>query len=235
VFYSREKKLLFLHVPKTGGLSIINTLRKTLGIRLEASEKKLNTPLGHESQSLVDFKATKIEPNSFFSFAFVRNPYSRAVSMYNHIRARRFKNRCWYASLTFNAFCCDLEAVFDQYSELKYAQGRTMEYISSLNSGRWPNTLSDTKCLGQYWWMSMPMSEVLDGTLDFIGRFESLQADFDVVCKELGLNCTKLRHDNRSRLLRIKPYSAYYSSRDRRIIEKVYEKDFELFDYSLQA
>lgn len=229
--YSREKKLLFLHVPKTGGSSILLTLRRRLGVVLEEAICTTDTPLGPPCCSLVDFEASGIRPEEHFSFAFVRDPYSRAVSLYHHIRSRRYRNGHWLSFPSFDRFCRDLEDVHGRYSDLRYRRGADIARIGSMCSGKWPDNLGDTPCLSRYWWMSLPMSEFLDKPLDFIGRFESLQRDFGEVCSRANLPPTRLCHTGKSRLLKVKSCGAHYSTTGRRIVEKVYRRDFERFGY----
>ena len=83
MWYPRDRKFLFLHVPKTGGSSVKNALTKRHKARLEEPRKKYRTRIGHESFSSVDFKASGIDPKTFFSFAFVRcvRPQSKRYCM----------------------------------------------------------------------------------------------------------------------------------------------------------
>lgn len=69
---SIEKKILFIHIPKTGGVSINRTLLNSLGG-------------GHKSY--IEYKR-EIEENIFnelFIFSFVRNPVDRFLSAYNFL------------------------------------------------------------------------------------------------------------------------------------------------------
>lgn len=65
--------------------------------------------------------------------------------------------------------------------------------------------------------------------LDFIGRYESLQADFDAVCDRLALPKATLPHRNRSE------HDAYQNLLDNELADALwqrYEKDFVAFNYS---
>ena len=65
--------------------------------------------------------------------------------------------------------------------------------------------------------------------VDFIGRFESLNQDFDYVCKKIGRECNKLLHNNKSER---KHYSEYYNSFTMNLIGDVYKRDIDYFNYS---
>ena len=81
--------------------------------------------------------------------------------------------------------------------------------------------------------LARPQSELLtDSTgniaLDFVGRYESLQADFDFVCRQVGLDAVGLERKNASKH---KPYAAYYDDELRTAVNHVYQDDLTRFDY----
>lgn len=65
--------------------------------------------------------------------------------------------------------------------------------------------------------------------LDFIGRFENLEEDFNEVCKNLNIPHISLPH-------RIKgsseDYTEYYSSEAKKMIADIYQEEIDLFNYS---
>lgn len=80
--------------------------------------------------------------------------------------------------------------------------------------------------------------------VDFVGRFEQLQLDFDHVGSMLGFTETTLPHVNSSvkkKLLdkvnifkkskKRTKYTDYYDSESRKIVERMYLKDIETFGY----
>jgi hypothetical protein len=93
--------------------------------------------------------------------------------------------------------------------------------------------------------------------VDFVGRYESLQADFDTVCARLGIPPTPLPHENRSlaekpRIRTVKElttalrrwlwnlerrhtfphYTQYYDDESREFVAQLFRKDIETFEYS---
>ena len=64
--------------------------------------------------------------------------------------------------------------------------------------------------------------------MDFIGRFESLQEDFDELCVKLGFNPTILPHMMKGRY---NDYSHLWTPETREIVTNYYSKDFEEFKY----
>lgn len=101
----------------------------------------------------------------------------------------------------------------------------------------------------------MPQTEMLydsDGNLlvDFVGKFEHLNRDFEQVCKQLGFDDSSLSHinssDKKSRELRrkfrnfihrngeanLRKYVDFYDDETREFVSTLYRKDIENFGYS---
>lgn len=66
--------------------------------------------------------------------------------------------------------------------------------------------------------------------LDFIGRFESLEKDFENLCHLLGVQVL-LPHKN---YLPKKPFQEYYTRETRDMIHEVCEQDIDTFGYSFE-
>lgn len=64
--------------------------------------------------------------------------------------------------------------------------------------------------------------------VDYIGRYENLQNDFLVLCKRIGIESTRLPVTNSSVH---NNYQLYYNNRTKRLIERAYQEDIELFKY----
>ena len=63
--------------------------------------------------------------------------------------------------------------------------------------------------------------------VDFIGRFERLEADFQLICARLGVSASlpKLNVSN------TRPYREFYTERTRKLVQQALEPDISLFGY----
>ena len=64
--------------------------------------------------------------------------------------------------------------------------------------------------------------------INFIGKFEKLQKDFNIICEQIGILQTKLTHEHRSNR---KHYTEYYDDETKQIVSEKYAKDIKYFGY----
>jgi len=67
--------------------------------------------------------------------------------------------------------------------------------------------------------------------VDFIGRFESLSEEIDLLMQQLSLPPLKIQHRNKSHK---NPWNEFYCLESKRIIEELYAEDFSYFNYELE-
>ncbi len=190
-----ELRCIFVHIPKTGGISVARSLFGHLGG-------------GHQTVQDYQILFGPFVFRRYFKFTFVRNPYSRLVSAYNFLKSGGFDevDRQWSINHlspydSFKDFVCDW--VNDSSVWTKHHFRPQYSYVCDNGHG--------------------PM-------VDFVGRFERLQHDFDYVCKRLGRS-TELLHAN-SMATNTGNYREYYCDETQAIVADVYRRDFEIFGYS---
>lgn len=137
--------------------------------------------------------------NHYFKFAFVRNPYDRAVSEFVYIRSRP-----------------DLL----KYLGMSQADSFTkfLQLILHREHTHWRPQVD------------FITDERQNQIVDFVGRVESFDNDFKVVCREIGLAFPSSPLPNANAGAR-GPYRDYYTWQDRRILKRIYREDFERFNY----
>jgi hypothetical protein len=203
---SYQKGFIFIHVFKVAGSSIETALdpyayKITLWERiLRKAARQLNLPLyykWHHFTRHVDAREVKakLPPavyDSFFKFAFVRNPWDWLVSGYHYI----LQNPSHYQH--------DLVKSFSGFPEFVESQlfDRTQKYLLTDAEGHL--------------------------IVDFVGRYENLQADFQQACQIIGITAV-LPHTNPSSH---RPYRDYYDIETRQRVAEIYGEDIEFFGYT---
>jgi hypothetical protein len=137
----------------------------------------------------------------YFNFCFVRNPWSRFLSAYSYLRRGGRGSR---------GDSQDAK-IINQFENLK-------EF--SYNFDKIKNDFVDKHFYEQVYWV--------DDKVDFIGRFENLQEDFNIICDKIGISQQQLTHKNKSKH---KHYTEYYDDETREIVAEKYAKDIEYFGY----
>jgi hypothetical protein len=138
---------------------------------------------------------------SYFKFSFVRNPWDKAVSSFFYMRQLGLRREQSYAHK------------FSNFSDwIKY---HDKHFNKSFK-----------------WYMSPQIDELVDKkgniVVDFIGRFENFEKDFDFIKSKTGFP-NNLPHVNKSSHL---PWQYYYTSETFEIVKKMSQKDIKAFYYN---
>lgn len=78
----KERNVAFIHIPKTGGQSVREWLKKEKDFNIMPLNQR-NIDVKHPTYDLI--KKHYGEENIDFTFAVIRNPYARAQSLYKHL------------------------------------------------------------------------------------------------------------------------------------------------------
>jgi len=167
---SHKKNFIFIHVPKTGGNSLQNVLRKYSEDRIVCRNKNqdgverfgvVNPIYNTVKHSRLSHYRRAMPPRLFdgmMKFATVRNPWDMLVSGYLSPNQGSTK---WDPEV--------FEAMIERTPTLR-------DFIVADPSSRKP----------------------IDADVDFIMRFEHLEDDFREICRRLDIPFEKLPHRNKS-------------------------------------
>ena len=163
-------------------------------------EKAFGIPLQHKTALEKKKYLGDSKWYSKFSFAFVRNPWDKVVSHYSY----RYK--------TNQTGLADEEIDFNHWVKLAYLKKDTKYYDN-------PKMFMPQKD-----WISDESGEIL---VNFVGRFESFESDFNKICAKLDVssNLPHLKKSNRSH------YKNYYNQESTEIVRNFFRKDIEHFGY----
>lgn len=153
---------------------------------------------------------------NYFSFSFVRNPWERMVSLYcNKIVSPNRANKK-----------TGVDICFERYGDIFYAGMSFSEFVKNIVS--LDQTDLDPHIYPQHWRTCAIGTQNI--ILNFIGRFESINKDWRLVCKTSGLPFKKLEHKNKIR--RRCHYSYYYNTEIKNIVSQYWSTDINLFHYT---
>ena len=164
------------------------------------------TTYGHglRQKTFKYFKDSPEREASQFSFAFVRNPWDRLVSAYNYLSTGGSSSKD----------SKDYKRLFSTYKNFK---------SMILN---WHESYFDQIHFKPQWeWICDDNKNVI---VDFVGRYENLQQDYNTVCDNIMIPRHRLPHKNRNNH---KHYTTYYDDESQEIVATWYKIDIELFGY----
>lgn len=187
VHQGNHTDFIFIHINKTAGTSI----GRSLG---------LNRKAHLTVREVIDQVGNDIWKSSY-TFAFVRNPWSKVASHYR------------YRVKTNQSKLQDRPIPFEEWVRITYGENKDFYYYDV------PKMFQP-----QVEWMKNHHGEI---DIDFIGKFENLPRDFEIITHKIGLK-TELLHLNHTES---NHYRDYYCQETIDIVGSWFEEDVELFNY----
>jgi len=222
----REYSCLFVHVPKTAGQSVEQFFADKLGLDKKSRRQKLllgkNPDLGKGTEKLAHLSAAEYVDCGYLD-------------------ADEFK-RFFKFSFVRNPW----KRIVSEYLYRNYFHHRSFRdfLLNRLPAPGWDDRYRHI--LPQYDLLYDKNGKPL---VDFVGRFENLQSDFDKVCDQLGIEDSQLPHNNpsdkkgRNLKRRVRnwlylngentkeSYLDFYDAETIEIVGKLYRKDIDTFAY----
>lgn len=190
-----KHKCIFVHIPKAAGTSVLHALNGSGG-HLQRDHASVQTFIS----------ANRYLFDTYFSFAFVRHPFSRAQSSYQYLKNGGNKTTDIELAKFINDNYCDVNEFI----------------LKHLTSSRVANSL-----------LFKPQSSFIcdefnQVQVDFLGKFENLENDFAYVCKKLKISV----HLPKANMSSLKDHSCILNTESKQILHKIYADDFDVFGYS---
>lgn len=211
---SHRYKFLYVHIAKTGGTSARAALAQRIQLDPYRPLMFLCSKLSHFTGHKLGCKfprhakaiaAQEMLPRDFydslFKFAFVRNPWDLQVSSFHHLKRER--------------------------PHLLQGRDNFAEFLTyKLDSNRPYQYHIDTSIEHQADYVVDLHGKII---VDFIGRYERLQQDFDSACQRIGLAPMALPEKRRAKDRG--DYRRYYDDHTAALVARYFQRDIELFNY----
>tara|TARA_A100001015_G_scaffold74947_1_gene83181 strand:+ start:1094 stop:2683 length:1590 start_codon:yes stop_codon:yes gene_type:complete len=232
---SHKHKFIFVRPRKTAGTTMQNVLSKICGeddiITSGYDEGNRNIDKscwdGHPHPHLWDIKNLVGNDiwNDYYKFTFVRNPFDITVS-------RFFWNIIGKGQKGYDTTKEDFKRWFKEYTSTNIFHDAKYYSVNLA----YP-FLVDMNCMSQNNTPIYPSGKLNRAiNLDFVGRYENLQSDFNFVCDTLGLENLKLKDENtktKTRKNKIN-YKEWYDEKMVEVMYSCFEKDFDLLGYEFE-
>ncbi len=86
-------------------------------------------------------------------------------------------------------------------------------------------TINREQFLPQTHWVENPEGHI---SMNFVGRFENLQSDFDIVCQQVGKELVTLPHEVASKSV---DYREFYDLKSKQLVSEFYSRDIVEWGY----
>ena len=151
--------------------------------------------------------------NNYFKFTIVRNPWDRLFSAYTFMK----NGGMWFIDEMYGA------KYFNEFNDFN-------EFVSFLGNKSFKarQILKWLHFRPQSFFVNDPSTG--EALVNFVGKLESIQLDFDKVCSEIGIekkliNINKTKHSD---------YRDVYNSKSIDIVSNIYKEDIDNFNYDFE-
>ncbi|UKM63636.1 sulfotransferase family protein [Flavobacteriaceae bacterium GSB9] len=203
---SYTNNFVFIHIPKNAGTAI----SKSFGIETSKHNtvKEYISAMGEKKYG------------SMLSFAFVRNPFSRFISLYNYAR---MEESYYHSSINPD------KAIYGKHMDYDILKHASIEEAALLlKAGKLVHNPPHTQWHTQCFWLKDQNKNL---NVKYLGRFEDV--DFHLRnlrqllgCKEVRA-LSKLNASSKTTL----DYRGLIDKGTRAVLEDVYKEDLETFNY----
>jgi hypothetical protein len=178
------------------------SIKVALGVQPKGSVPgDLSNPYGFKHLPLPRNRI--FEFDNYFSFGFCRNPWDRIVSTWKN----------------FTTGPSRMQLLTQHWKIARPDQLSFQQFVYLINK-HWP-------IINHHWALQSEFLPVDKIKIGFIGRFESITESWNTTIKSRGIQ----RNLNHWYTTKHNHYSPYYDEETLRLVNKLYKKDIDLFDY----
>ncbi len=195
-----DYQCIFVHIPKTAGNSVSHVLNQ-----LPRESDNLSPKISKHAKAFeIKYLLGEELWEQYFSFAFVRNPWSLMVSCYH-----------WW---------------LQKAKDIKYHSGKAKQVAAMKDFNEFMQSKFGRKMINErYGNMFDWISENNKIIVDYVGKLETIEKDWEHICEQLKIKQMPLPHINKSKH---RDYRKYYNDESIQIVAERFKKTIDLFDYS---
>lgn len=223
---STKHKFIILSVPKTGSTSLRKSFWKYSDIHSTQNTKnpqwvdEFGKPI-HDHVKFNELHNHFSNLDEYYTVAFVRNPWSRIVSYFEYIRRCSIEHKKKIET-----------GEIHKIAEYRKNFGALTKKVMDSCDYKFPKFVRTIE--SHRWWLRPCYDWVCNKTnteigVDFIGKMETIQQDFNKLCDKFKLPKKTLPTTNKTNHTH---YTEYYNKATRDIIAKNFAKDIEHFGYT---
>lgn len=199
----KNNRFVFIHIFKCAG----NSVRKVLTEQFNTYEWEGVHVEAKDVKKHFEAKGKITAYNRAFKFTFIRNPYDWMVSTYQYIK----NSKAHPYSAKANELPFDRWMAFYRDTLMNLPRQHGQNKYLTLNQ-----FITD---------------EQGNKIVDMVGKYETIGADWDVICRSVGIESIALPVVNVT-AHKTKDYKPYYNQEAKEIVSKVFEEDLDLFKYT---
>jgi len=216
---SHEHKFIYIHIPKTAGTSVEKRFgaHNAMDVRLKQDHRTVNNILG----GISPFTADNMSLRNILVYLNQRYQGIRqGVDFVSREQFDSYFKFCFVRNPWDRAYSWYRNVVRDPLHQQELGINKDITFSDFLlyHSKQWA-------LRPQIDWIVDARGDVI---VDYVGKFECLESDFKVICERLGVEDTSLPMTLDSGKV---SYIDAYDNVLKKLIEDLYGKEIELFNY----
>lgn len=205
-------KYLFVHINKSAGGIVTENMKANGNIKIAGAHRTLY-------KCLTIAKNMGLNPNTFYTFTAVRNPWDRMLSMYLFYKTKHF-------SPEFFSGNPNIDENFNKWIDYIYSGWFNRELIHS------DVNIFNYCFSNQLNWLKDPQGNLL--SVNKILRHENMDKELYSFFKN-EIHLKNINVAQRPHSTTHEHYSKYYNTNSKRLVQNHYQEDLDYFKYTFNS